>query len=181
MSREAWKSYSVTRGLLKEWDWVSESGQSTGSRNLLSATDINSIQKFLSDGGSSQSVVVTTDLRLHAYRDDSYHNSYVRYLRLDNGKEETFSFKGGYSDNTQFFAGTAQSQLFHASPKQVTCGTGTRVSRYVCHSLKVNTPVDALLRTINLCPRCGDAHKGQWSRNRYTFTGSFYQVQWPCA
>ena len=178
MSREAYKTW-INGRIFKSWNWVSESEQSTGSRNLVSATDINSIQNFLSDGGSSQSVVVTTDLRLHAYRDDSYHNSYVRYLRLDNGKEETFSFKGGYADNTQFFAGTAQSQLFHASPKQVTCGTGS--SRYVCHSLKVNTPVDAVLRTINLCPRCGSAHKGQWSRNRYTFTGSFYQVQWPCA
>jgi hypothetical protein len=50
-----------------------------------------------------------TDMLFEMRRDDSSHRSYVKYIRTDTGKQETFVFNGGYADHTRLTLSNDQS------------------------------------------------------------------------
>ena len=45
-----------------------------------------------------------------------------------------------------------------------------------CNHLKSGVPTEAVIMYVNFDPRKGEAHKNDWSRNRYTLRGSYSQI-----
>ena len=107
---------------------------------------------------------INTDLSFSVQRDDSYHSSKVRYLRLDAANHEDFVFQGGYTDHTRLeFNGT-----------HLVC-RGT-VSSSQCNHLTRDHPVKAIVLSIDFNPRDGKAHNDMWTRNQYRLKGTYYKV-----
>ena len=97
-------------------------------------------------------------------RDDSSHNSIIKYTRLENNKEETFTFNtGSYSDNT----------VVTYDGVSLTC-TAKYGKSPQCNNLPLDTPVPAKIIEIDFNPRDGKAHKNQWQRNGYTISAGTY-------
>ena len=92
--------------------------------------------------------------------DDSSHNSIIKYTRLDNNKEEIFTFNTrSYSDNT----------VITYDGRSLTCAAAHGISPQ-CNKLPLGTPVPAKIHEIDFNPRDGSAHKNEWQRNKYTIS-----------
>lgn len=137
--------------------------------NFLTDAQVAAIQNCTDDTGGINfaAMEVSTDLTFTMQRDDSSHSSYIDYIRLDNGQKKRYQFTGGYSDNTRiFFDG-----------KHLECPKTTKSSK--CGDLGKDNKVSVILTALHFKPRAGSAHKNQWSRNKYTFIGTKYNVLIP--
>ena len=104
------------------------------------------------------------ELSFTIQRDDSSHNSIIKYKSLDNNEEEIFKFNtGSYSDNT----------VVTYDGVSLTC-TAAYGNSPQCNNLPLGTPVPAKIIEINFNPRDGSAHNNEWSRNAYTISASNY-------
>jgi len=106
---------------------------------------------------------IDTDIVFYIQRDDSVSSSTFRYWRLDLQRFETFSFLHGYSDHTNV----------RYDGHNLTCVD--RNKNHQCNNLPRGTAVPAVVVSIEFNPRAGRAYRNQWSRNRYSLQGSYYQ------
>ena len=103
-------------------------------------------------------------------RDDSHHNSIIKYKRLDTNQIERFTFNtGGSSDNT-YVAYDGSS---------LTCNHSYG-STPQCNRLPVGKAIPAEIYEIHFDPRNGKAHQNQWSRNKYTLLANYYVIAAKC-
>jgi uncharacterized protein YihD (DUF1040 family) len=132
--------------------------------HLMPESEVANVQKCLQD------VSVDTDLTFRVQRDDSHHASFIKYIRKDTGAFETFSLRGGNSDHTRLeFDGTT-----------LTCPEASGSER--CNSLPTGAAVEVILVEVKFQPReAASAHKDQWQRNKYSVSGSKYNVVVPAS
>ena len=110
-------------------------------------------------------VEVKTDLSFKIFRDESEHPSYVVYFRLDTKMGGVFKFDQGSRPNRI---------ILEFDGRSLTCnGSDSRVQ---CSTLPYKTNIRAMVLYIDLKPKSGGAYNNQWSRNKYSITGSYYDV-----
>jgi hypothetical protein len=125
---------------------------------FLSPNEYTSLKKCTSSKSMEQNITFTIQ------RDDSSHASFIRYKRLDNGKDETFVLNGRYSDKT----------IVTYDGDSLTCTGDT------CDQLDIGQPVRAFVYEIDFNPRCGEAAGNNWVRNQYTVSAQYYGVAKEC-
>ena len=97
-------------------------------------------------------------------RDDSAHDTKVVYYRMDTNKTQTFWFNIGRTDQT----------ILEFNGTHLVCKASAISPQ--CNSLPKDTPVKALLISVDINPRRGQVLNNQWSRNRYSLEGSYTKV-----
>ena len=119
---------------------------------FLNPNEYNYLKKCSSSNHMKQNITFTIQ------RDDSSHDSFIRYRRLDNGKDEIFEFNVGNSDHT----------IVVYDGDSLTCSGHQSLSSIKCNQLEVGKPVRAFIYEIDFNPRSGQARKNEWSRSKYT-------------
>jgi len=145
--------YYVTRDLgiaNKEWNFVNEDATSF-SVSLFSAEE----QALLKSG----SFEVHCDISFRLQRDDSWSRSKFTYLDLDTNTVHTQKMQGGYQNHQRFEM---------PSCSKITCTKASRGASCPWESK------NAILLAVDFDPRDGKAHKNQWKRNKFTFSGTHY-------
>jgi hypothetical protein len=148
--------YYVTRDLgmanTNEWNFVNEDATSY-SVSLFSAEE----EALLKSG----SFEVHCDISFRLQRDDSWSRSKFTYLDLDTNTVHTQKMKGGYQNHQRFEM---------PSCSKITCTKASRGASCPWESK------NAILLAIDFDPRDGKAHRNQWHRNKFTFSGTHYYV-----
>ena len=110
---------------------------------------------------------IATNITFRIQRDNSYHNSVIKYRRLDIDKDEEFTFNTGKDTdhtNVQF------------DGYSLTCkGNGKGDNQ--CNNLPDGKPVPVVMYQIDFNPRDGGFqhwNKGEWRRQKYTLLGNYY-------
>ena len=114
---------------------------------------------------------VDPTLYFKVQRDNSYHNSIIKYKRLDTKQDEEFTFNTGVdTDNTILEYKDGKLKCYKKN-----CDDCMGIQ---CNKLPKNKEVAAIIKEINLNPRDGDGKRTlgliNWSRNKYTLTGNYF-------
>jgi len=109
-------------------------------------------------------------LTFRIQRDDSYHNSYIKYRRLDSNKNEVFHFNTG--NNTDHTNVVYDGRFLKCN------GNGRGDNQ--CNNLPEGQPIPATIYEIDFNPRYGKAYSNQWFRNKYTISTTYYALVDEC-
>jgi len=135
-----------------EWNFVNEDS-TRYSVSIFSAKE----QALLKSG----SFEVHCDLSFRLQRDDSASSSSFTYLDLDTNTVHTQQMQGGYQNHQRFEMPSCSEITCHKATSGASCPW---------------TSKNAILLAVNFRPRSGHAHGSDWTRNRFTFTGTHYYV-----
>jgi len=135
-----------------EWNFVNEESTSY-SVSIFSAEE----QALLKSG----SFEVHCDIKFRLQRDDSASASSFTYLDLDTKTVHTQQMRGGYQNHQRFEMPSCSEITCHKAKSGASCPWTTK---------------NAILLAVDFRPRSGHAHGGDWTRNRFTFTGTHYYV-----
>ena len=110
---------------------------------------------------------MSTDVSFEVQRDDSTPLSTVTYWRPDTHKIEIFRFDEGFSDKTvlEYKGDTLRCSGF----------VGGKTTK--CNNLEEEKDIKAVVLSVVFNPQSGKALKNEWSRNKYSLSGSFYHVE----